>query len=142
MKKILVPVASEGLDAATLGLVKEFAVKMGAQLKVVTVLPESEFLTHQHLGNYMGVVGKAFNDVCEETISKAVKQLADEGVENVSTAILEGDPAAVIIDYAEKEKCDLILIHSHGMGAIKRFTTGSVTNTVLHHAAVSVLVVK
>lgn len=81
-------------------------------------------------------------DVSEKAITKAVKQLADAGVPNVDTAILKGDPASEIIDYADQKECDLILIHTHGMGLVKRFAVGSVTNTIVHHAHVSVLVIK
>lgn len=142
MKKVLVPVADGGLDATTLGFAKDFAVTMGAQIQVVAVLPYSDTLSHPQLAHYVGVEGKAFMDVCEDVVTKVTKQLTEAGVPNVNTTILKGDPASEIIDYAEKEKCDLILIHTHGMGLIKRFTIGSVTNTIVHHATVPVLVVK
>jgi len=142
MKKVLVPVAEGALDAATLGFAKDFALKMGAQLSVVAVLPYSTMVSHPQLLHYEGLEGKAFMEVCEEVVSKVVKQLADAGVPNVNTAILKGDPASEIIDYADKEKCDLILIHTHGMSLIKRFSSGSVSNTIVHHANVPVLVVK
>lgn len=142
MKKVLVPVAEGGLDAVTLGLAKDFAQNLGAQLVVVTVLPYSDKLSHPQLAHFVGVEGKAFMDVCEDVLAKTVKQLADVGIANVDTAILKGDPASEVIDYADTEKCDLILIHTHGMGLVKRFTIGSVTNTIVHHANVPVLVVK
>jgi len=140
MKKILVPVAEGGLDAATLGLAKEFA-GAGAQLHVVTVLPYSN-LSHPQLTHFVGTESKAFMDVAEEIMAAAVKQLNEAGVTNLTSAILKGDPASVIIDAADSEKCDLILIHTHGMGVVKRFTVGSVTNTIVHHASTPVLVVK
>lgn len=142
MKKVLIPVAEGGLDDVTLGFAKDFATGMGAQLAVVTVLPYSDNLAHPQLAHFVGLESKAFVDVAEEILKKAVQQLKDAGAAVAVTAILKGDPASEIIDYAEKEKCDLILIHTHGMGVVKRFTVGSVTNTIVHHAGVPVLIVK
>lgn len=142
MKKVLVPVAEGGLDVVTLGFAKDFAVNFGAELQVVTVLPYSDKLSHPQLAHLVGVEGKAFIDVSKEVLANAEKQLADVGVSNVTTAILVGDPTTEIIDYADQHESDLILIHTHGMGLVKRFTVGSVTNTIVHHANVPVLVVK
>lgn len=142
MKKVLVPVDGEGLDPRTLVFAKDFAINQGAQLQVITVLPYSNKPSHPQLAHLEGVEGKALMDVSKEVLENAVKQLADAGVSNINTAILTGDPASAIIDYADEEECDLILIHTHGMGVIKRFAVGSVTNTVVHHANVPVFVVK
>lgn len=142
MKKVLIPVDESGLDPVTLGLAKEFVEKMGAQLHVVTVLPYHDRIPYAPLTHSTDLGENALPSVSEDGITKAVKQLADVGVTNVSVAILRGDPASEIIVCADMEKCDLILMHTHGMGMIKRFTLGSVTNKVVHHANVSVFVVK
>jgi len=44
----------------------------------------------------------------------------------------EGDPARGIIEYAEKENVDLIMMPTHGYGPFRRFLLGSVTAKVLH----------
>lgn len=142
MKKVLVPVDQGGLDALTLSFAKDFAINMGAQLELVSVLYLSESLSHPMIGHFVGAEGKSFMEVCEEVVANGAKQLADEGVTNVTTTVLKGDPASEIIDHADKAKCDLILIHTHGMGLVKRFAVGSVANTVVHHANVPVLVIK
>lgn len=142
MKKVLIPVDESGLDPATLGFAKELVEKMGAQLHVVTVIPYADRIPYAPLTHYTDLGEKAFASVSEDVITKAVKQLADVGVANVNVAIMRGDPASEIIDCADKEQCDLILIHTHGMGVVKRFTIGSVTSKVIHHANVPVFVVK
>lgn len=142
MKKVLVPVAVGEMDAKTLGFAKEFSVNLGAQLCVVSVLPYSNIMARPQVAHFAGVERDAFVDVCDEVIAQITRQLADAGITNVTTAILKGDPASEIIDYAEKEGCDLILMHTRGMSLAKRFTMGSVTNNVVHHANVPVFVVK
>ncbi len=53
-----------------------------------------------------------------------------------------GDPAAEIIEVAEKEKADLIVIGSRGLGTIKGVFLGSVSQKVTHHAKCPVMIVK
>jgi nucleotide-binding universal stress UspA family protein len=53
----------------------------------------------------------------------------------------EGDPADAIIDAAEEEGADLIVVGNRGMQGAKRFLLGSVPNRVAHHAPCSVLIV-
>ncbi len=57
----------------------------------------------------------------------------------VETAVLEGFPADVIIDFANDWKADLIALPTHGYGVFRRLLIGSVTSRVLHDAACPVL---
>jgi nucleotide-binding universal stress UspA family protein len=56
--------------------------------------------------------------------------------ETVSTTrlVFEGAPGQVILDYAAKEKPDLIMMPTHGYGPFRRFLLGSVTAKILHDA--------
>jgi len=56
---------------------------------------------------------------------------ADVGLRRV---VLEGDPAQTIVEFASTEKCDLIVMPTHGYGPFRRFLLGSVTAKVLHDA--------
>jgi nucleotide-binding universal stress UspA family protein len=51
-------------------------------------------------------------------------------------------PAKVILEEIEKEKIDLVVMGSHGYGAIAGSLIGSVSQHVLHKAKCSVLIVK
>jgi nucleotide-binding universal stress UspA family protein len=53
-----------------------------------------------------------------------------------------GDPAVEIIEEAKKGEYDLIIMRTHGMKATKRFMLGSVTDKVVHHVGIPVLVVR
>jgi nucleotide-binding universal stress UspA family protein len=61
--------------------------------------------------------------------------LADElaGV-SVRRVLLEGDPAAKIVAYAQEQQAGLILMPTHGFGPFRRFILGSNTAKVLHDA--------
>ncbi len=60
----------------------------------------------------------------------------------VTTAIINGSPKSVILDEAEKLEADLIIVGSHGYGAVKRFLLGSVSQAVASHAKCSVEIVR
>ena len=60
----------------------------------------------------------------------------------VESVILEGNPANEIIDFAEKNDIDLIVMGTHGKTGIQRFLIGSVAENVVRHSKRAVLVVK
>jgi nucleotide-binding universal stress UspA family protein len=69
-------------------------------------------------------------------------QAAAAGIAEVQTFARQGDAADAIIDVAEEQACDLIVIGNKGMTGAKRFLLGSVPNKVSHHAPCSVLIVR
>lgn len=78
--------------------------------------------------------GKAVVQHAGERLAKAGYQ-----VEEVSKI---GQPAEEIIQYAERNNVDLIVIGSRGLGAVARFFLGSVASKIVHHSPCSVLVLR
>ena len=74
----------------------------------------------------------------ERMLANAEDAAAARGIETAS-AMLEGDPADVLVDLAERHGADLLVIGNKGMN---RRVLGSVPNTVTHKARCSVFVVK
>ncbi len=64
------------------------------------------------------------------------------GVAAVATHARQGDPADAILDVAEEQGADLVIVGNKGMTGAKRFLLGSVPNKVSHHAPCSVLIVR
>jgi nucleotide-binding universal stress UspA family protein len=56
--------------------------------------------------------------------------------------VLKGNPAEEIMDFAEKQKIDMIVVGSLGKSGIERFVLGSVSEKVVRHAKIQVLVVR
>lgn len=63
------------------------------------------------------------------------------GVE-VQTHAIEADPADALLNVAEQNKADLIVVGNKGMTGARRYFLGSVPNNVSHHAPCSVLIVQ
>jgi nucleotide-binding universal stress UspA family protein len=76
-----------------------------------------------------------------ETLEQAAERLREAGVE-VETHAREGDPADAILDVAEEQQADLIVVGNKGMTGAKRFLLGSVPNKVSHHAPCSVMIIR
>ncbi|HUG29640.1 MAG TPA: universal stress protein [Candidatus Limnocylindria bacterium] len=65
----------------------------------------------------------------------------DEGVA-ASFLVWEGEPGPSIVDAAASEQVDMIVVGSHGRGAMGRLLIGSVSDYVVRHASCPVLVVR
>jgi nucleotide-binding universal stress UspA family protein len=79
----------------------------------------------------------------EQWIGKVVSLASSLGV-NVRTRVLKGATSIVkaVTDYAASEEVDLIVVGRKGAGGFRRLLLGSVSNGVVNHAAMSVLVVR
>ena len=77
----------------------------------------------------------------EATLKNAADQIKEAGV-GVETYARQGDPADAILDVAEEQNSDLIIVGNKGMTGAKRFLLGSVPNKISHHAPCSVLIIR
>ena len=77
----------------------------------------------------------------DATLRSAGEAIAEAGVQ-VEVYAREGDPADAILDVAEEQKADLIVVGNKGMTGAKRFLLGSVPNKVSHHAPCSVMIIR
>ena len=78
----------------------------------------------------------------EATLRDATEMVQELGVSAVRCHAREGDPADAILDVAEEQGSDLIVVGNKGMTGAKRFLLGSVPNKVSHHAPCSVLIIR
>ena len=60
----------------------------------------------------------------------------------VESVILEGSPVDEIVDFADKNDIDLIVMGTQGKNVIQRFLIGSVTENVIGSSKKAVLVVR
>jgi nucleotide-binding universal stress UspA family protein len=79
-----------------------------------------------------------------EDTEAELKEVAEqyEGDLKVHTHAKTGDPADAIIDVAEANRADLIVVGNKGMTGAKRFFLGAVPNKISQHAPCSVLIVR
>lgn len=84
-------------------------------------------------------------EACEKIGHRAISSVEEKakfaGLETESI-ILKGDPAEKILDFADKHNIDMIVVGSLGKSGIERFALGSVSEKIVRHANVPVLVVR
>lgn len=83
----------------------------------------------------------SFKQKAMESLTKIVKEI-DYNVSKVNIMVEAGDPADEILLSAKKTNSNIIVIGYKGYGKEGRFLLGSVTDKVVRHATVSVLVVR
>ena len=77
----------------------------------------------------------------DATLGEAAEAARAGGVE-AQTYARQGDPADAILDVAEEQGADLVVVGNKGMTGARRFLLGSVPNRVSHHAPCSVLIIR
>ena len=133
LKTILAPTDFSDLSANGVRYACQLARDMGAALIIfnVVVLDESNAVNKREIEQHKKRL--------EEFVAEKV---ADAGVGlKVRQMVDAGQPFGAIVDCAEKEGVDLIVMSSHGRSGLSRMLIGSVTDKILRGGSCPVLVV-
>lgn len=130
-QKIVVGTDGFGPASKAVERAAELAQSTVAELVAVCAYPPPET-------DPFGVRGEAPGINAALGILKTVEDKLSEAVK-LRTLSRAGNPAEVLVEVAEEENADLIVVGNKGMS--KKFRTGSVPNLVSHHAPCNVLIV-
>jgi len=140
-------VGTDGSDTATTAVryAIDLARQLGARLQIVSAYEPvtNQRLRHENIevpSDAQWMVNPR-EDVLE-LLGEAQRDAESAGVEKVETFARQGDAADAILDVAEEQRSDLIVVGNRGMTGAKQFLLGSVPNKVSHHAPCSVLIVR
>ena len=123
----------------------DLAAGLGARLQIVSAYePVSDQRLHGEQVDVPADLQWMINphDDVMALLDAAQVEAEAAGVEEVETFARQGDAADAIVDVAEEQRSDLIVVGNKGMTGAKRFLLGSVPNKVSHHAPCSVLIVR
>jgi nucleotide-binding universal stress UspA family protein len=81
-------------------------------------------------------------DIGEHILGLAKLQAEKTGVRDVSVRVLDGDPAEQVLEYAEREGVDCIVMGSRGLSDVRGLVLGSVSHKVSNRAACTCIAVK
>jgi len=143
-KKILAPLDGSKLSECSLDHVT--AIAKGCAVPSVVLLhvvepPEGYAAEYTRISaEAIDKVKKEFQAKTENRLAKVADKLKKNGV-NVSTVTVEGKPSDEILNYADKNQVDLIIMSTHGSSGLTRWAFGSVSDKVIRHSPVPVLVV-
>ena len=140
-------VGTDGSETAHTALARAIglAAGLGARLQIVSAYePVSDQRLRDEQLNVPEDLQWMINphDDVMALLEQAQAEAREAGVAEVETFARQGDAADAIIDVAEEQSCDLIVVGNKGMTGAKRFLLGSVPNKVSHHAPCSVLIVR
>lgn len=140
-KRILAPLDGSETGESALHDAEIIALKTGASLVLLHVIPEPHAVEARLLGPEFAKFVKAMHDAGEKYLTKVTHRLTEKGLD-VSVRIVSGDPAQQIINMAAHEKADLIAMSTHGRSGIARFVMGSVADKILHASKVPMWLVR
>jgi nucleotide-binding universal stress UspA family protein len=133
LKKILAPTDFSELSGEGVRYACQLAKEVGAQVIVMNIIVLDETNT----------VGKGEIDAHKQRLTEFVaKTVAHHGADvKLREVVVVGQPYSAIVDCAENEHIDLVVMSSHGRSGLSRMLIGSVTDRLLRAAKCPVLVV-
>ncbi len=146
-KKILVALdgSEHALKAAKVAC--EMAAKTeGAAIYLLTVTRQYKVTPQlkQYLmaENLMGEPKYVLDEMTESILLEAKKIAKEAGIKDVKTQVKEGKPARTIVDFANNNNMDLIVMGSRGIGEVESFLLGSVSHKVAALAKCTCVIVR
>ena len=139
MKTILVPVDFSDTTKGVIETAKQFATTFGSRVVLLHVSePEPDFVGFEP--GPIAVRQTVARDLKAEH-QKIEDLKASCGLQDVLALHIQGPAIEKILHEAASQNADLIVMGSHGHGALYELLVGSVTSGVLHGAKCPVLVV-
>ena len=150
-KKILVAFDGSEPSRNALDHAVSIAVMWKAELTILSVVPQVMMPVFPDGGLGAAPIAAThmtdYQDRMREIYAKSLREVEDDVKEafpdlKVSSRLLEGRPSSTIVDEAEKDGADLIVIGSRGLGGITGWILGSTSRRVVESCTKPVLVVK
>jgi len=132
LRKILVPLDGSQTSEKALSWMRQVIAREKAQVILLRAASLEDFgdeyvhVELRHANEYLDRVGK---------------ELSSAGIP-IKIVAKVGDPARLIVQVAEREACDLVLMTTRGGSKIKRWAVGGVAEKVLRLSSVPVLILR
>jgi len=143
IRKILCPIDFSDSSFEVLEAACEFALHFSSELIALHVIPPIPVLATGHISPSAMKVERLLQKMEESSkklLEENVAQRVPKGI-SVRCRVISGHPAELIVETAEQENADLIMIATRGQTGLKRLVSGSVTEKVVRLSACPVLIV-
>ncbi|MGI8469559.1 MAG: universal stress protein [Pyrinomonadaceae bacterium] len=148
MMKILIATDGTKFSSPAIEIIAKFNLPPKSEIKIVSVIDMAVPLSIDTYIGYMPTtveLEKFAREHAEKILSEAANYVSERFSESaiiITTDVLIGSPESRIVETAEEIKADLIIIGSHGYNRWERLLLGSVSDSIVHHAPCSVLIVR
>jgi nucleotide-binding universal stress UspA family protein len=133
-RSILVPLDGSAFSEHALPLALSVARRSGAQLYLAHVLSGR--------GGLSNGTDRATAASRTVYLERLAQQIENQAVRAPITSILTGPVADTLLDYARSIRCDLIVLTTHGRGALSRLWLGSVADVIVRRSPAPVMLVR
>jgi nucleotide-binding universal stress UspA family protein len=142
-KKILVPL--DGSELAECAIPHMEAIARGCEAPEIVLLRVTEpiYLPGDYVisDNDRQRMDAQHRSAAAGYLGELERRLGDDGL-SLSSVVISGRVAESIVDYAGRNKADLIVMATHGRSGVSRLALGSVAERVLRLSCVPVLMVR
>ncbi len=149
IKTILVPVDGSEHANKAIVLASDLAQKYDARLIALNVMTEAgservppELRDYERLEHVRVTERSVLDSESERILSDAKLQAREKGTPKVETVRRSGDAAAIILEVANDQSADVIVMGSRGLGNVKGLLLGSVSHKVTQLSECSCITVK
>jgi nucleotide-binding universal stress UspA family protein len=141
ISKILVGVdgSEESLDAVDYAV--DVALKYDAEVIALNVILSYMTIFGPAVPRYMGELKQEAQSYLDK-VKEKTKTIGNNRLQLRTEIIESASPVSGIVDFAEKEKADLIIVGTRGRSAFTKLLLGSVASGVVTYAHCPVMVVK
>lgn len=142
VERILFPTDFSEGAAHALRYAVDLAKTYNSKLHILHVIYDFTKATGSHIPHISA--DELYKEMNEWAIKEIDKSCIEEirGLPDVEKTVLEGIPYEEIINFAEKEKTDIIVIGTYGRSGLERFIFGSTAERVVRRAPCPVLTVR
>ena len=137
MSLVLVPLDGSSLAEGALPRAAELALAGGAAMLLVRATQAHPFPLVDPIDAQVKVVGEA-----EAYLASVAARVRAFGVKDVRCSAWYGAPATAIVDAAEFNHADLIVMTTHGRSGLGRLVMGSVAESVVRGTSVPILLLR
>ena len=139
-KKILFPTDFSDVSKKAVKYIKQLKGAGAQEVIILHVIDEKELLVLSRVaGQYLQITAQIEKEVAEEMAAIEAEMTADGF--RVKLKVKRGIPFTEIMTTAAEEKASLIVMGSHGRSNIEEMFLGSVSENVIRHAGVPLLVI-
>ena len=143
-RKILITTDGSAVSSKTACAGVTFAEQLGAEVLVLFVAPEYQYPIYVEIippsypseDEYRAAMQRAGQEHTQDVVASC----AQRGVRCEAMTVFAESAALKIVDVAQNSHCDLVFMGSHGRSGWGQLLLGSVTNKVLSHSSIPVLV--
>lgn len=144
-KRILVAIDGSEQSYKALDHAIIIAEKFGSELKILTVVPKQQLFVYMPAGVYSHVIPFDTLDtlipIYTKILAAAEAKVRSEHADvNVTTILMEGQPSVKIVDVAEKEESDIIIMGSRRIRGINGWMMGSTSHGVINSCKKPILI--